>query len=256
MVYPLSRGTGPLLSTATAIVAFGERPGPVALAGAALIVAAVFSMIRRSEDRGAAAPVHRARNRTPAGPAGVSRAVGSAKAAGLSGLAAVRGKLEGMGSRRVEGPPDETISFPTRTFRSGSRQRIVMAAVLGALLLLLLTGAGVWALLASGDGTNAASNPGNNEREQAAANPPEERADGQADQPSGQQPSNEAGSNTSGGGSDAAPAEGDAPPLAEAEQAVFDMYVEQSYQTPETSFAYLSERLKNEVGFFFYVSES
>jgi drug/metabolite transporter (DMT)-like permease len=54
VVYPLSRGTGPLLSTTVAIIALGERPSPVALAGAALIVAAVFSMIRRTEERGSA----------------------------------------------------------------------------------------------------------------------------------------------------------------------------------------------------------
>jgi drug/metabolite transporter (DMT)-like permease len=44
LVYPLARGTGPLLSTALAIAVLGERPGPVALAGAALIVAAVLSL--------------------------------------------------------------------------------------------------------------------------------------------------------------------------------------------------------------------
>jgi eukaryotic-like serine/threonine-protein kinase len=37
-------------------------------------------------------------------------------------------------------------------------------------------------------------------------------------------------------------------PLSQAEQAVFDMYVEESFQTPETSWAYLSERLQREVG--------
>ena len=47
VVYPLARGTGPLLSTTAAIVVFAERPGPVALAGAALIVAAVFSLMGR-----------------------------------------------------------------------------------------------------------------------------------------------------------------------------------------------------------------
>jgi drug/metabolite transporter (DMT)-like permease len=50
-VYPLARGTGPLLSTTAAIVFLGERPSPLALAGAAVVVAAVFSMIRRSPDR-------------------------------------------------------------------------------------------------------------------------------------------------------------------------------------------------------------
>lgn len=41
VVYPLARGTGPLLSVILAMVLLGERPGPVALAGAAVIVAGV-----------------------------------------------------------------------------------------------------------------------------------------------------------------------------------------------------------------------
>jgi drug/metabolite transporter (DMT)-like permease len=45
LVYPLARGTGPLLSTAAAIAFFAERPSPLALAGAALIIAAVFSLV-------------------------------------------------------------------------------------------------------------------------------------------------------------------------------------------------------------------
>jgi drug/metabolite transporter (DMT)-like permease len=48
VVYPLARGTGPLLSATAAIVFLGERPSAPAIAGAALIVAAVFSLIRRS----------------------------------------------------------------------------------------------------------------------------------------------------------------------------------------------------------------
>ena len=47
VVYPLARGTGPLLSATAAIVFLGERPSAVALAGAALIVAAVFSLMGR-----------------------------------------------------------------------------------------------------------------------------------------------------------------------------------------------------------------
>jgi drug/metabolite transporter (DMT)-like permease len=56
-VYPLARGTGPLLSTTAAIVVLGERPSLLALAGAVLVVAAVFSMIRRSPDRDSSADV-------------------------------------------------------------------------------------------------------------------------------------------------------------------------------------------------------
>jgi drug/metabolite transporter (DMT)-like permease len=41
-VYPLARGTGPLLSTWAAIAIFGERPSPLALAGGLVIVASVF----------------------------------------------------------------------------------------------------------------------------------------------------------------------------------------------------------------------
>ena len=42
VVYPLARGTGPLLSSAAAVVLLGERPGPVAIAGALLIAVSVF----------------------------------------------------------------------------------------------------------------------------------------------------------------------------------------------------------------------
>lgn len=44
LVYPLARGTGPLLSTFAAIVLLGERPSALALAGALLIVGCVFVM--------------------------------------------------------------------------------------------------------------------------------------------------------------------------------------------------------------------
>lgn len=42
LVYPLARGTGPTLATIGAIVILGEHPGPIALAGAALVVVSVF----------------------------------------------------------------------------------------------------------------------------------------------------------------------------------------------------------------------
>ena len=44
VVYPLARGTGPALSVVAAVVILGERPGPLALIGAALIVVAVLSL--------------------------------------------------------------------------------------------------------------------------------------------------------------------------------------------------------------------
>ncbi len=42
VVYPLARGTGPTLSTLAAVLFLGERPSPVAMGGALLVVVAVF----------------------------------------------------------------------------------------------------------------------------------------------------------------------------------------------------------------------
>jgi drug/metabolite transporter (DMT)-like permease len=42
VVYPLARGSGPLLSVIGAVLLLGERPAPVALAGAAAVVAGVL----------------------------------------------------------------------------------------------------------------------------------------------------------------------------------------------------------------------
>ncbi|MCW5550432.1 MAG: EamA family transporter [Opitutaceae bacterium] len=42
LIYPLARGTGPLLSTLAAILVLGERPSTLALLGAALIVVSIF----------------------------------------------------------------------------------------------------------------------------------------------------------------------------------------------------------------------
>jgi len=44
VVYPLARGTGPLLSVLLAVLLLGERPGAVALAGAAVVVAGVVTI--------------------------------------------------------------------------------------------------------------------------------------------------------------------------------------------------------------------
>jgi drug/metabolite transporter (DMT)-like permease len=51
LVYPLARGTGPLLSTAAAIAFLGERPSALAVAGALLVVGAVFTLIGRPGER-------------------------------------------------------------------------------------------------------------------------------------------------------------------------------------------------------------
>ena len=42
LVYPLARGTGPMLSSAAAIVFFGERPTPIAIAGTLLVGMGIF----------------------------------------------------------------------------------------------------------------------------------------------------------------------------------------------------------------------
>ncbi len=48
LVYPLARGTGPLLATAAAIVLFDERPSALVLVGIALITAGVFVLTSES----------------------------------------------------------------------------------------------------------------------------------------------------------------------------------------------------------------
>jgi drug/metabolite transporter (DMT)-like permease len=50
LVYPLARGTGPLLATAAAIAFFGERPSLLALCGMVLIVGGVFLLTRDPKD--------------------------------------------------------------------------------------------------------------------------------------------------------------------------------------------------------------
>lgn len=60
LVYPLARATGPLLSTAAAIALLGERPTPLALAGALAIVTGAVVLAgdpRKLRARGAGAAV-------------------------------------------------------------------------------------------------------------------------------------------------------------------------------------------------------
>lgn len=44
LVYPLARGTGPTLSIVGAVLIFGERPGPLAVLGALLVVLGIFML--------------------------------------------------------------------------------------------------------------------------------------------------------------------------------------------------------------------
>lgn len=48
LVYPLARGSGPLLATVIAVLALGERPGPLVVAGGLLIAGAVISLAART----------------------------------------------------------------------------------------------------------------------------------------------------------------------------------------------------------------
>ena len=166
---------------------------------------------------------------------------GVARAAGVAGVEAVRRTLSRRGAPELpEGPPDVTINIPRRTFRAGSRQRNTLAALVVALLLLLFLAAGAWALYGSGAGEQASELVGR------VADPVRSIAEPPA---APEQPADEAAApDTSSQDEEPdAPAES-VPPAAEAENAVFDMYVQESYQTPETSWAFLSERLQAEIG--------
>lgn len=48
LIYPLARGTGPLLATVGAVILLGERPGVVAVSGIFLITLGVFMLTRES----------------------------------------------------------------------------------------------------------------------------------------------------------------------------------------------------------------
>ena len=60
VVYPLARGSGPMLALVGAIVLFGERPSPLAIGGALAIVAGILALTgdpRKLRARGAGAAV-------------------------------------------------------------------------------------------------------------------------------------------------------------------------------------------------------
>jgi drug/metabolite transporter (DMT)-like permease len=58
LVYPIARGTGPLLATLGAVLILGERPGPLAISGIALLALGIFQVAgvgRRGPARGKSA---------------------------------------------------------------------------------------------------------------------------------------------------------------------------------------------------------
>ena len=165
-----------------------------------------------------------------------SGASGVARAPGPSGLGALRQRLGSMGPRGVSGPPEKTISLPTRTFRSGSRRRTLLAALIGAVPLLLIAGALAWATLGHGWETTETADGGQNAQVSDAGR--EAR-----DEPAG----GSSGGTAQGGG--AADEETEpAPPLREAEGAVFDLYVDESYRRVDATWNALSQRLQEEIG--------
>jgi serine/threonine protein kinase len=182
----------------------------------------------------ASAPVE-----APPGVTGLTRATDAARSVGAAGVKAVRRGFGRRGTPQLSGPPEVTISIPTRTFRAGSSQRRALASAIVGLLLVGLTAAGAWAVLGDrlgSDMTGPIERISEPQRESPEA-PPALRSE-----------------NAGGGGvlAENTPAQEPAaepalPPEA-AEQAVFDMYYEMSFARPETSYAFLSERLQREIG--------
>jgi eukaryotic-like serine/threonine-protein kinase len=192
----------------------------------------------RAGGRGDAYP-ERIGAKKAAGSPGVSRAVGASGAV-PSGFGALRQRLGSMGSRGISGPPEKTVSLPTRTFRSGSRQRALMAALIGGVLLLLVAGAFAWAMLGPGEDTTQTAD---GERRAQVS----DTGRGAGKEPEGRPEGGSSGETAQGGGA----AEGEtepAPPLEEAEKAVFDMYVDQSYRRVDATWDALSGRLQEEIG--------
>ena len=191
-----------------------------------------------------ASPVARARDGGLPGAAVTSRLTGAARSAGSSGVGAFRRRKAHQSPS--SGQPESTISLPTRTFRAGSRQRMMLAVLVAALLLLLLTVAGVWALL--GQQEQGGGTPG-----QAAGQ--NEQARGGGPQKSKEEPGKGAGEavrNPSGGSGSSDGTQGEnpapAPPLVRAERVVYNLYYQESFNRVDASWAYLSERLQNEIG--------
>ena len=217
----------------------GDRPDAVALREE-LFPAGVAAMVSR--------PAGRRAKGSSAAVAGVARA-GTARAE----KGRTMHRATASGRSRLSGPPVETITVPTRTFRSGARPRMTLALIIVLLAVLLIAGA--WVVLGSNTGGTGGGNATPDEQnagQQQAANPPNDEVPNPAPQ---QETSNEnQGENGSSAGTpqeepnpDPAPSPPSLPPDG-AEQAVFDMYYEMSFARADTSWMYLSERLRNEIG--------
>ena len=94
LVYPLARGTGPLISTVLAIILYGERPSVPAFCGALLIAAGAFFLASGGEggsDRSSAASAELGRQ----------PAVSAAKAAGAAEVVAAVGAAGATGQNQA-----------------------------------------------------------------------------------------------------------------------------------------------------------
>jgi hypothetical protein len=181
-------------------------------------------------------PVTRVRDGGLPRAAGTSRQTGEAEASGVFR----RGPAAQSPS---SGPPESTISLPTRTFRAGYQQRTMLAFLVAALLLLLLTVAGAWALLGQEE-QGGGQGPGRNE--QAAGGGPQKSKEepGKGAGEAVQNPSGGSGASDSAQNENQAPA----PPLVRAEKVVYNLYYQESFNRVDASWAYLSQRLQNEIG--------
>jgi serine/threonine protein kinase len=171
---------------------------------------------------------------------GVSGTLRQAGATGASGVGDFRRRPAAQSP--FSGLHESTTSLPTRTFKAGYRQR-TMLAVLVAALLLLLTVAGAWALLGQ---VEQGGGQGSGRNEQAAGGVPQKSQEGSG-KGAGEEVQNPSGGP---GGPEGAQQEDQAPapPLEGAERLVFNLYYQESFNRVDASWAYLSERLQNEIG--------
>ncbi|CAN5148490.1 hypothetical protein BH24ACT17_BH24ACT17_04740 [soil metagenome] len=174
-----------------------------------------------------------------------SRLTGAVRTNGASGVGAFRKRQADRSPS--SGPLESTVSLPRRTFRAGSRQRTMLAVLVAALLLLLLTVAGAWALFGQEEQQGGRTpGQGADRNEQARAPGPQKSEEESGNGANGAAQNNSGGS----GSSDGAPEENQAPapPLVSAEKVVYNLYYQESFNRVAASWAYLSERLQNEIG--------
>ena len=179
------------------------------------------------------------------GEEGLSRLAEAAK----SGWASGGGRSgRGTGGRRpASGPPERTISLPTRTFRAGARQRTTLAVFVIVVLIVLLAVAGAWALLGQGNGaTSTGAQKAGGQQDRAAGSQKGTNKEGPAQGAGGadQKPSENANPSGGAAGENQAPA----PPLANAEKTVYDLYYKMSFNNVNGTWAMLSPGLQEKIG--------